>query len=143
MTKCPKCGYDNPPDAKYCLNCGYKLMREENVKLEAEGLLLISSGIILLLTLLFNGLMRIVPSLALVYLIFGITSIYSGLRLYSGSASLLNIIIATLSIVFGFAGTFFLYLLGLPLKGLVSPDWVIYIVTAFKLLSDRKKLKKN
>jgi len=21
---CPKCGYENPPEAKFCINCGYK-----------------------------------------------------------------------------------------------------------------------
>ncbi len=143
MTKCPKCGFENPPDAKYCLNCGYRLIQEENVKLEAEGIILISSGVILLLTLLFNALMRIVPALALVYLIFGLTSIYSGVKLYSGSSTLLNILIATLSIIFGFAGSFFLYLLGLPLKGLVSPDWILYLTAALKMFADRKKLKKK
>ena len=143
MTKCPKCGFENPPEAKYCLNCGYRLIQEENVKLEAEGIILISSGVILLLTLLFNALMRIVPALALVYLIFGLTSIYSGVKLYSGSSTLLNILIATLSIIFGFAGSFFLYLLGLPLKGLVSPDWILYLTAALKMFADRKKLKKK
>ena len=24
VKKCPKCGYENPVNAKYCLNCGYK-----------------------------------------------------------------------------------------------------------------------
>ncbi len=143
MTKCPKCGYENPPDAKYCLNCGYRLIHEETVKLEAEGVLLIASGIILLLTLMFNALMRVVPALVIVYLVFGITSVYSGAKLYSGSISLFNVVLATLSIIFGFAGCFFLYLLGLSLKGLVSPDWVIYVIAAYKLLSDRNKLNKR
>ncbi|MFP3166644.1 MAG: zinc ribbon domain-containing protein [Nitrososphaeria archaeon] len=73
MTKCPKCGYDNPMEAKYCLNCGFKLAQEEKYKLEAEGMLLIASGIILLLTLLFNALIKILPLLSLIYLVFGIT----------------------------------------------------------------------
>jgi len=142
MTKCPKCGYDNPMEAKYCLNCGFKLAQEEKYKLEAEGMLLIASGIILLLTLLFNALIKILPLLSLIYLVFGITSIYSGFRLYSGSSSIFNLILATMSIAFGFGGSFFLYLLGLSLKGLVSPDWIIYLIAAYKLYADRKRLKR-
>jgi uncharacterized paraquat-inducible protein A len=142
MTKCPKCGYDNPQEAKYCLNCGFKLVQEEKYNLEAEGMLLIASGTILLMTLLFNALIKILTLLLLIYFVIGITSIYSGIRLYSGSSSIFNLILATISIVFGFAGSFFLYLLGLSLKGLVSPDWIIYLIVAYKLYADRKKLRR-
>ncbi|NAY82358.1 MAG: hypothetical protein GU362_05715 [Thaumarchaeota archaeon] len=51
-------------------------------------------------------------------------------------------ILATMSIAFGFGGSFFLYLLGLSLKGLVSPDWIIYLIAAYKLHADRKRLKR-
>ncbi|MFP3213591.1 MAG: zinc-ribbon domain-containing protein, partial [Nitrososphaeria archaeon] len=84
MTKCPKCGYENPPEAKYCLNCGYKLVQEERERFEGSGLLLLTSGIILIVTFLFNALLRVFSLLAIIYVIFGITSIYSGYRLYRG-----------------------------------------------------------
>ena len=32
--KCPRCGYENPPEAKYCLNCGFRLVSEERVRFE-------------------------------------------------------------------------------------------------------------
>ncbi len=140
MTKCPRCGYENPPEAKYCLNCGYRLIQEERQRLEGSGLLLLTSGIILIVTFLFNALLRVFPSLELIYIIFGITSVYSGYRLYRGAGSLADLIVATLSVIFGFAGTLFLYLYGLAFKGLVTPDWIIYLVAAVKLFSDRKKL---
>jgi len=140
MTKCPKCGYENPPEAKYCLNCGYRLVQEERERFEGSGLLLLTSGIILILTFLFNALLRVFPSLAIIYVMFGITSIYSGYRLYRGTNSLADLIIASVSIIFGFAGTLFLYLIGLAFKGLVTPDWIIYLVVVVKLFADRKKL---
>ncbi len=61
---------------------------------------------------------------------------------YLGSSSIFNLILATMSIAFGFGGSFFLYLLGLSLKGLVSPDWIIYLIAAYKLHADRKRLKR-
>ena len=29
MVVCPNCQFNNPPDAKYCSNCGYKLMADQ------------------------------------------------------------------------------------------------------------------
>jgi uncharacterized membrane protein HdeD (DUF308 family) len=26
---CPRCGYENPPEAKFCINCGYKFPETE------------------------------------------------------------------------------------------------------------------
>ncbi|MFP3132980.1 MAG: zinc-ribbon domain-containing protein [Nitrososphaeria archaeon] len=141
MTKCPKCGYENPPEAKYCLNCGYKLVQEERERFEGSGLLLITSGTILIVTFLFNALLRVFSLLAIIYVIFGITSIYSGYRLYRGPSSLADLILASVSIIFGFSGTLFLYIIGLAFKGLVTPDWIIYLIATIKLLTDRKKLK--
>ena len=141
MAKCPKCGYENPPEAKYCLNCGYKLVQEERERFEGSGLLLLTSGTILIVTFLFNSLLRVFSLLAIIYVIFGITSIYSGYRLYRGTSSLADLILASVSIIFGFAGTLFLYIIGLAFKGLVTPDWIIYLIVIVKLLTDRKKLK--
>ncbi len=140
MTKCPKCGFENPPEAKYCLNCGYRLVQEERERFEGSGLLLLTSGIMLIVTFLFNALLRVFPAMAIIYVVFGITSIYSGYRLYRGTRSLADVIVASVSIIFGFAGTLFLYLYGLAFKGLVTPDWIIYLVAAVKLFADRKKL---
>ncbi len=140
MTKCPKCGYENPPEAKYCINCGYRLFQEEIERLEGSGLLLLTSGIIMIVTFLFNALLRVFPLLELIYIIFGVASIYSGYRLYRGVRSPADVMIASLSIIFGFAGTLLLYLYGLALKGLVTPDWIIYLVAAIKLYNDRQKI---
>ncbi len=143
MVKCPRCGYENPPEAKYCLNCGYKLIKEEAPKLEAEGLLLISAGIIMLISAFFNSILRIIAVLLLLYLIFGILAIYSGYKLYKGSVGLYSLLLSSLVIVFGFGLTMFLFLLGASLKGLVSPDWILFVVAGAKLFSDRKVFKKS
>ncbi|MGC9208744.1 MAG: hypothetical protein ACP5GH_02665 [Nitrososphaeria archaeon] len=71
---------------------------------------------------------------------FGTTSIYSGYRLYRVTRSLADVAVASVSIIFGFAGTLFIYLYGLVFKGLVTPDWIIYLVAAVKLFAYRKKL---
>ncbi|MGC8568967.1 MAG: zinc ribbon domain-containing protein [Nitrososphaeria archaeon] len=137
--KCPRCGYENPPEAKYCLNCGFRLVSEERVRFEGEGLLLVSGGLISLLVLLFNTLLHLFISLTLAYLVLVLTSLYSGFRLYRGSVSLAVIALSSVSIIIGFSVGMFLYLLGLGLKGLVSPDWVIYLLAAYKMYADRKK----
>ncbi|MGC9208742.1 MAG: zinc ribbon domain-containing protein [Nitrososphaeria archaeon] len=137
--KCPRCGYENPPEAKYCLNCGFRLVSEERVRFEGEGLLLVSGGLISLLVMLFNTLLHLFISLTLAYLVLVLTSLYSGLRLYRGSVSLAVIALSSVSIIIGFSVGMFLYLLGLGLKGLVSPDWVIYLLAAYKMYADRKK----
>lgn len=143
MSKCPRCGYENPPEAKYCLNCGYKLIKTERTRFETEGLLLVSGGLIMLIELIFNTLLRITIILALIYFIFGLSSIYAGEKLYRGSYNFKDIIIAYISIALGFIGTVFLYVFGLILKGLISPDWIIFLIVAYKIYIDRKKLMQS
>jgi len=57
LVKCPKCGYENPDGAKFCANCGYRLDRPRAEDLEALGLLLVSGGMLFLLTLVFNSIL--------------------------------------------------------------------------------------
>jgi len=137
LVKCPKCGYENPDGAKFCANCGYRLDRPRADGHEALGLLLVSGGMLLLLTLVFNSILRIVVYAAALYLIAGLLGIYGGYELYRGRVGAAPLAASAASIALGLASTLFTFALGLPLKGIVPPDWIIFLVAAWKLLSER------
>jgi hypothetical protein len=45
-----------------------------------------------------------------------------------------------MSIALGLAGTLTLFLIGLGLRGIVGPAWLIFVINAWKLWKNRSKL---
>ncbi len=139
MTKCPRCGYDNPEGAKYCINCGYKLARDEE-RLEGLGLLLIASGVYLLLAALFEPLLRYFPAVVLAYLITFVLGVVSGYMFYSGRVSWASLAVGVAAIAIGLVSSGWAFMVGLALKGIFGPGWVLFLIALVKLAADRRRI---
>jgi hypothetical protein len=49
-------------------------------------------------------------------------------------------IVSPLAIALGLASTLTLFLLGLTIRGIVGPAWIIFLINAWALWRDRRKL---
>jgi hypothetical protein len=141
MVRCGKCGFENPPDLKFCGNCGARL----SVVLEApsfEGLALlhIAGSLYLLLSLAFNALVQASPAFIILYASSALLGLYAGYRFYTGRASKYLKIVSPLAIALGLTSTSILFLLGLAIRGVVGPAWIIFLVNAWALWRNRRKL---
>jgi hypothetical protein len=84
--KCPKCGFENLPDASFCSGCGARLKpfpAEVKGRFEALSLLLLVGSVYLFVSLAVNVIMQVllfdVPSF-----VSAVLGVYAGYRLYKG-----------------------------------------------------------
>jgi uncharacterized protein (DUF983 family) len=148
--KCLKCGFENFPGAKYCSNCGEKLAAPVSVK-ALEGLedlftLHLVGSLYVLTSLVFNAVVRASLFLAIPYLASGVLGLVSAWTLHSLSSGKSHRwrrwvkLASAMSIALGLAGTLTLFLIGLGLRGIVGPAWLIFVINAWKLWKNRSKL---
>ncbi len=145
---CPSCGYKNPPTAKYCLNCGARLLTTKNVKDEKTVLMVLTTlSLVGLVDIIFNsGILKamstnfILALVGLLWLIGIVIVFYVGFRhrnkpfyLVEHSFKLLYI-----GVIFQFIGYFIFYILFFVL-GLVviSPLWILYVYLLRRLYKIR------
>lgn len=140
--KCAKCGFENLPDANFCSCCGARLKplpAELKGRFEALYLLLLVGSAYLVVSLIFNVIYQVtvfaIPSI--VSVILGVYACYGLHRGRLGRGVLASSMVA---VGVGFAVTFLVFLLGLDIKGVFGPGWVIYGAAAWKLWKDRKAL---
>ena len=143
---CGKCGHENPPGAKYCLNCGKKLggAVEPGVRsFEGLSLLHLTGSAYVLISVLFNELVRqtvfFVPYLATGLL--GLAAAYEFHNWPNVERKRLITAVSLLTIALGFGATFVLFLLGLTVHGVIGPAWVIFLINGWKLWTDRHRLQ--
>ena len=75
MVKCSRCGFDNPPEMKFCGNCGAKLtVAAELRRFEALASTHMTGSLYLILSAIFNDLVKA----SIVFLL------YTSLQLSSG-----------------------------------------------------------
>jgi len=138
--KCVKCDFENPANMKFCGNCGAKLSVTPTTP-EFEGLTLlhITGSAYLLISLIFNTLVKdtvlVVP-----YLASGLLGLYAGYEFYKGKTGMWSKIISILAIVMGVVSTSYLFWMGLELRGVIGPAWVIFLISAWLLWKDRGRL---
>jgi uncharacterized protein (DUF983 family) len=133
--KCAKCGFENPPNAKFCSNCGAKLVRAVERHFEASALLLAVGSAYLIVSLAVNVIYQVS-----VFAVISIVSIASGLygayRLYHGKPSRGSLISSVIAIISGLAVTLWVFALGLGIRGVFGPGWVIFVAAGLKLWAD-------
>ena len=141
MVRCGKCGFENPPGLKFCGNCGARLSEVlETPRFEGLALLHIAGSLYLLLSLAFNPLVRAYPAFIILYPSSALLGLYAGYRFYTGRASKYLKIVSPLAIALGLTSTSILFLLGLAIRGVIGPAWIIFLVNAWALWRDRKML---
>jgi hypothetical protein len=141
MVRCGKCGFENPPDLKFCGNCGTRLsVVLETPRFEGLASLHIAGSLYLLLSLAFNALVRASPAFIILYASSALLGLYAGYRFYTGRASKYLKIVSPLAIALGLTSTSILFLLGLAIRGVIGPAWIIFLVNAWALWRDRKML---
>jgi len=66
--------------------------------------------------------------------------LYAGYQFYLGKTGKHLKIISSLAIITGLASTSILFLIGLGIRGVIGPAWIIFLVNAWVLWKERKKL---
>lgn len=147
LTTCGKCGFQNPADAKFCLNCGKSLAistLSPSSGFEGLALLHFTGSIYVLVSVVFNELYRVSPVFLGLFLAVGFLGLGAAYGFSVWPKVTRRKLVQALSavtIAVGFASTLILFYLGLGVSGVVGPAWVIFVVTGWKLWTDRNKLK--
>jgi len=134
--KCAKCGFENLPNANFCSGCGARIKPPQvelgRGRFEALTLLLIVGSIYLAVSLTVNAIYQVTffAILSIISIVFGF---YAAYELYRGRIGRLTILLSSLSMALGFAVTFIIFLIGLNVRGVFGPGWIIFAVAAWGL----------
>jgi len=138
--KCVKCDFENPANMKFCGNCGTRLtVTAATPELEGLALLHIAGSAYLLISLFFNTLVRDTV-LMIPYLASGLLGLYAGYEFHKRKTGKWLKIISTLAIIMGVVSTSYLFWMGLELRGVIGPAWVIFLTNAWTLWKNRGRL---
>jgi len=152
LLKCTKCGYENPPEAKFCMNCGASLEGAEVILKEVvtkrpvlltikepEKSILVTlffiSAIILICDLL-NSVVQILVRIVIIgapYIIGLILSIYVGYIIKKKETlSSKDRVIIFIAIILSLIGTLSIYIMNIFAGSIMySPIWLLYVVILF------------
>ena len=137
---CHKCGARNPKGAKFCNNCGVRL--QLTVKGGFEGLvyLHVVAALYVLLSAAFNALVQASPLFLGLYVVAGVLGICVAYALSSGKVGGWVKFASLIMTILGLIGTILMFLIGLEIKGVIGPAWILFLATAWKLWKDRHSL---
>jgi hypothetical protein len=139
--KCKKCGYENPTNLKFCGNCGAKLGAVAiTPKFEGLALLHITASVYLLISLTFNALVQASLIFTIPYVASALLGLYAGYEFYIGKVQKWLKIVSALAIIIGLVSTSTLFWIGLDIRGVIGPAWVIFLINAWMLWKERAKL---
>lgn len=139
--RCKKCGFENLANLKFCGNCGARLGAIAiTPKFESLALLHITASAYLIISLIFNALIQASLIFIIPYLASGLLGLYAGYELFIGKVSKYLKIVSALAIAIGLASTFLLFLIGLEIKGVIGPAWIIFMINAWMLWKERARL---
>jgi hypothetical protein len=143
--KCRKCGFENPPNAKFCNNCGARLNERLSFtakapKFEGLALLHVVGSAYLLISLLFNSLIQASTMFMISYLASGLLGLYTGYEFYKGYSRKYLKIISVLAVAIGLMSTLILFLIGLGVRGVIGPAWIIFATSLWTLWRERRNL---
>ena len=134
--KCSKCGFENLVNAVFCSGCGARLKSQQaelgKNPFEALMLLLIVGSTYLAISLTVNAIYQVTlfAILSIASIILGFSAAY---ELYRGRFRRLTILLSSLSMALGFTVTLIIFLLGLNIRGVFGPGWIIFAVAAWGL----------
>lgn len=141
MVKCEKCGFDNPSNVKFCGNCGARLsVTAITPKFEGLALLHITGSAYLIISLIFNALVQASLIFLIPYIISALLGLYAGYEFYIGKVSKYLKFVSALAIILGLVSTFLLFWIGLGVRGVIGPAWVIFLINAWMLWKERARL---
>jgi len=138
--ECPKCGARNPEGAKFCNNCGARLQVAVEGGFEGLVYLHLVAALYMLLSAAFNAIVQGSPLFLGLYVVAGVLGICVAYALRAGKVKGWVKLASFIMIVSGLIGTTLMFLIGLEIKGVIGPAWVIFLVTAWKLWQDRRSL---
>ena len=144
---CGKCGFVNPSGAKFCLDCGKRVVVSVRSAggLESLSLLHLVGSVYILVSILFNEVYRLEPVFLGAFLVVGFLGLVAAYGFYAWSRITVKMrrlvkAVSLVTIALGFSVTFMLFYLGLGVSGVIGPVWVVFVVAGWKLWVDRKKL---
>jgi len=138
MVKCSRCGFDNPPDMKFCGNCGAKLtVAAVARRFEALASTHMIGSLYLILSAIFNALVKANIIFLSLYIASAILGIYVGYEVYKGKFELHIRILSAIAIALGLISTMILFIIGLGVKGVIGPAWIIFLINAILLWKSR------
>jgi hypothetical protein len=134
MVKCGRCGFDNPPEMKFCGNCGAKLtVAAELRRFEALASTHMTGSLYLILSAIFNDLVKASIVFLSLYIASAILGMYVGYEFYRGRLELPIKILSAIAIALGLVSTMILFIIGLGIRGVIGPAWIIFLVNAILL----------
>ena len=140
--KCPRCGFENPAGMKFCGNCGAKLKTAViQPEFKALELLHVTGSIYLLVSLIFNSLVQASQMLTILYAASALLGLYAAYKLHRGDSDGSLKLASILASIIGLSATSFTFLIGLNVKGVIGPAWVIFAVTIYTFLREKQILK--
>lgn len=132
--KCAQCGFENPSNVRFCGNCGAKLeIGAYSSGLQGLALLMMTGGAYLLVSLLLNALVQSTLVFFIPYLASSLLGLYTGYQFYTGRTSRLLKRLSALAIVLALFSTGLLFLIGLGVRGVIGPVWIIFAVAGYLL----------
>jgi ribosomal protein L40E len=131
---CWKCGFKNPPGAKFCANCGTRLKVKAPTVSESLALLHFVGSLYLLISLAANYLVRALLPLSIAYLASGVLSLLAGYLLYRERPGRLPKLVSAVASASGLVSTLALFALGLTMiRGVIGPAWLIFAASLWEL----------
>jgi len=130
--KCKRCGFENPADLKFCGNCGTRLgVKATTPTLVGLALLHLTGSAYLLISLIFSALVQASLIFIIPYIISGLLGLYAGYGYYTGKTNKYLKIVSVMAMASGFASTSLMFWIGLEIKGIIGPAWVIFLINAW------------
>jgi len=97
----------------------------------------------MILSVLFNELLKASPLFLGIYLATGTLAAYGAYSLNAKKIEWWTKIISLLMIILGLAGTTFMFIVGLRIKGVIGPAWILFLVVAWRLWRNRYIISKS
>lgn len=135
--KCPKCGYGNPDEAIFCLKCGAKLGVADGGAFEGLVFLHLAGSLYVLLSAALNALVQASTVILALYIVPGVLGLYVAYTLHTRRAVRWTKFLSLTTVTLGLVGTLLLFIIGLRIRRVVGPAWIIFLITGWKLWRDR------
>ena len=109
-------------------------------RVEALAFLHLATSLYVLIPLVSSSLVQAAPFFYIPYAVVGLTGTYIGSELLVGRGGMWLKVASAITICLGMSVSSYLFFLGLIVRGIVGPTWVLFLVCAWLLWSVRKSI---